>query len=309
MTDDTIYSYSRLDTYEQCPFKFYLKYILNKSISFDNIALTIGTLIHETEEKIAKQIINGETIDYIALKNNIIAKLYYCQQRFNSTFYTQDKAGKTYTDKIYNYLKSGIYNLENFMLKNKELQIVAIEKYFNISCCNKQIQGYIDRAFYNKVTDRYIIQDIKTYAVPVDAQKLTTPMQFVIYALAIKELFNCDLDQISCQYYLPFCNITQAAGTANYVERGIKHIDKLFNNIEAENFVPKPCPLCNYCEFSATNPDSATQTKYLCPYFSLWNRETRNKADIKKVNCKWGGLNEYPALVEAYKKEITKEVN
>ena len=89
--------------------------------------------------------------------------------------------------------------------------------------------------------------------------------------------------QISCQYYLPFCDCTQNAGTKGFINRGILKIDNIFQKIKTADFTPNPNPLCNWCEYCKTNPDAQGKEKYLCPYFSHWDRNTRNKADINNV--------------------------
>ena len=81
MTNLEKFSYSKLDTYVQCPFKFKLKYVDGHYIFNSSIATEFGTLIHETEETIAKNIINNEPIDYVKLKNNIILKLSELQKK------------------------------------------------------------------------------------------------------------------------------------------------------------------------------------------------------------------------------------
>ena len=103
----------------------------------------------------------------------------------------------------------------------------------------KSIYG-IDKVFYDSLTNKYIIQDIKTYAVEVEKEKLATPLQFVIYMLAVEKLYNCAEAQISCQYYLPFCDCTQDAGTNGFINRGILKIDNIFQKIKTADFTPNP---------------------------------------------------------------------
>ena len=290
MANTEKYSYSKLDTYLQCPFKFKLKYIDGNYIFNSSIATEFGTLIHETEETIAKNIINNEPIKYA------------------KDFYELDKSDRTYENKTYYYLEEGIYKLEQFMRDNPNLEIVGVEQKFNFELWDKIFNGFIDRIFYDKTENKYLIQDIKTFAVPVEKDKLATPLQFVIYNLAAQQLFKCLPEQISCEYNLPLCDLTQSAGTKGYMKRGTDKLEKIFNGIAQQDFEPSPSPLCNWCEFCATNPDATEAGKYLCPYFCKWQRDTRNKFDLGKVENHWEGLDKHPQILEAYHNKIKEEV-
>ena len=66
------FSYSKISCYGQCKFKYKIKYEDKNFIYNATIATDFGTLIHETEEAIAKAIQEGAAINYIALKNRFI---------------------------------------------------------------------------------------------------------------------------------------------------------------------------------------------------------------------------------------------
>ena len=62
------FSYSRLSTYESCPYKYNLKYNLKKFISSDNVASEFGSLVHKAFEMQTNMIISGKPIDYELIK-------------------------------------------------------------------------------------------------------------------------------------------------------------------------------------------------------------------------------------------------
>lgn len=76
------YSYSKLDTFTQCGFKYKLVYVDKKGAFSDNVATVIGKLVHSTEEAIAKLIQAGEQINYVKLKNNFIVQLTEIEKKF-----------------------------------------------------------------------------------------------------------------------------------------------------------------------------------------------------------------------------------
>lgn len=290
------YSFSKLDTYDQCGFRFKLKYIDKHYISGSSIALDIGQAIHKTEEEIALAIQENRPIDYVALKNKLILAKCEIQHKFPVDYITPDKSGMTYDEKIYEYLQTGIYRLENLMKANPHYKIVGIEQKFDFTFEGVTFGGAIDRVIYDTKNDKYIIQDIKTYAVPVEDKKLATPLQFVTYVLAAKELYGVTEDNVSCSYDLPFCNLTQAAGTKGFMTRGIKKLKNLLQAIDAQQYEPTPSPLCHWCEYCPTNPNQTEAGKNLCPYHSLWTREHKN---FEKAS-EWQGLENHEKVLEHY---------
>lgn len=277
------YSYSRLEVYESCPFKYKLIYVDKIDAFTQSVATEIGTLVHATEEAIARSIQANKPIEYDALKQHFVDTLVKIQNKYPVDYNTPDKAGTTYNEKIRYYLNEGIYRLEHLMQEHPSYKIIGIEQKFEFEYKQTYLfKGFIDRVFYDTATDQYIIQDIKTWAVPKKDTELTTPLQFVVYTLAARTLWNANSDQIRCEYDLPFCNITQSAGTKGYLARGTTKLDKLFVAITEKEFEPSASPLCNYCAFCPTNPDAKEKTKWLCPYFSHWTRTNRN--DFTKEN-------------------------
>ena len=296
------YSYSKVETYESCPFKYKLKYVDNNYFFCNSIATEFGTLVHATEEAIAKAIKAGEPINYIKLKNNFVLEARKLSHKYPNDYFAPDKSEKTYEEKARYYLDTAIYHLEQFMKDHPTYEIVGIEAPFEFVFDETHIfKGFIDRVFHDRLTDTYIIQDIKTWAVEAEKDKLTTPLQFVVYVLAAEKLYGSSRQKMSCQYYLPICNcITQDAGTSGFMDRGLTKIKKLFKEISEEQFTPKPTPLCHWCEFCSTNANAPEAGKFLCPYFSHWTRD--NKSFQKENN--WEGVEKHNEILEAYHRSV-----
>jgi hypothetical protein len=285
------YSYSKISTYKQCPMKFNIKYLEKNFIYNANIATDFGTLIHETEEAIAKTIQEGTTaIDYITLKNRFIIESRKLAIKYPNEFFTPDKSKRTYQEKTYLYLDSAIYRLENFMRQHPELRIIGIEQKFEFNYDNiHSFNGSIDRAFKNIETGEIIIQDIKSWAVAAQPSELKVPLQFAVYTMAAKELWGVDYDKISCEYDLPLCDITQPATSTDLVGEGRPALDKLFKGITNKNFKPTITALCHWCEYNPlTNPDIInTNPNAVCPYFSRWQKSGDN---VRDVMVAWQGI-------------------
>ena len=293
------YSYSRLETYDQCAFRYFLKYIEGNYASTSSIALEFGTAVHAVEETIGNCIKENKEIPYEELINNFADTCVKLERKYPEAFIEKDKSDRAYAEKINYYLNEGIYRLEKFMKDNPDLEIVGTEIPFNFKYKGQQLfRGFIDRVLRNKVTGQYIVQDIKTYAVPVEQEKLVTPLQFVVYCIGMKEAFGCAPESISCSYDLPLVDMVQQAGTKGFIARGTAKLDKIFSKIAAQDWTPKASPLCHWCEFCQSNDAAGDDTKYLCPYFMHWTRENKS---FKKEN-EWQGIKNNKSITEAYHK-------
>ena len=101
--------------------------------------------------------------------------------KYPETFFACDKSDRTYQEKVYLYLDSGIYRLERFMQQHPELRIIGIEQKFEFNYDNvHSFNGSIDRAFQNITTGEILIQDIKSWPVPAqnsDSRRASYPAQ------------------------------------------------------------------------------------------------------------------------------------
>jgi hypothetical protein len=97
------YSYSKISCYDQCKFKFKIKYLDKNFIFNANIATDFGSLIHETEEAIANAISCGTSINYVELKNKFIIETRKIAHKYPDDFFKPDKSNRTYQEKAYLY--------------------------------------------------------------------------------------------------------------------------------------------------------------------------------------------------------------
>jgi hypothetical protein len=276
------YSYSKISTYKQCKFKFKLKYLDKNFLYSANIATDFGSLVHETEEKIAIALQAGQSIDYVTLKNRFILECRKLAIKYPMEFYSRDKSDRNYQEKAYLYLDSAIYRLEHFMQQNPNLRIIGIEQKFEYNYDNiHSFNGSIDRAFLNIDTDEIIIQDIKTWAIPAQNSELKAPLQFAVYTMAAQKLWNIDPSKVHCEYDLPLCDVVQPALASDIISEGREVLDKLFSGIHKEDFKPTITALCHWCEYNPLTNPSILDTKpdAICPYFSTWQQSGDNVRD------------------------------
>ena len=307
------FSYSKISCYKQCAFKFLLRYKEKNFIDSSSIATEFGSLVHSIEEDIAKAIQSEQPIDYILLKNKFIIESKKIAQKYPVEFFSTDKSGRTYQEKMYLYLDSAIYRLEKYMKQHPELRIIGIEQKFEYNYDDiHSFNGSIDRAFINIETNEILIQDIKTWSVPAQNSDLKAPLQFAIYMMAAQNIWNVEVSKIRCEYDLPLCNTVQAALSDNIVEEGKIVLDKLFKGIHSDNFKPTVSALCHWCEYNPLTNTALLDTKpeAVCPYFSTWQKSGDN---VRDTLLNWQGLDSVAIdrqfCISQLKQQIFNNVN
>jgi len=301
---DSNFSYSRLDLFDQCPYKYKLKYIDNNLSNESSIALELGTLGHLGKEKWGQYLIDGELPDLTFIQQIIEEGMEQCEihivngnetsnktdnilglkeikrKYFESYAEICNKSGLTYDEKIDLYLNNLVLPLDDGW------RVLAVEKDFSFVYEQKYVvRGFIDRIDINKNGDLRVI-DYKTSKAIYPDNKMATPLQMFIYALACEKLYG--KTPIDFIYDFIFIGQQQSACTKGYYVRGLKKLDKLFTKLEEcaekEEYIPKPTALCYWCSFSDNTPLSDPNLNHLCPYYSLWTPNNKTFAKNKEYS-------------------------
>lgn len=300
VTDDDknlpVFSYSKMEVFKNCPLQYRYKYIEKKYSQDTSIALELGSLCHYVLEQKGKMIVSGETVDYEKL-NDILMNgvtetdektkeellgVNQLKRKYFEVWHEADNAsGASYDEKIKLFDKV----LHNEM-EETDWKPTYFEKPFEFVWDNKVIlKGFIDRI--DTKDGQYRTVDYKTSKKIYEQSKLATSLQFGVYALAILNEFG--VLPIESEYRFILIDDKQYALTKGWENRLIKAMDKVFGDIEASEkksvFVPKPSPLCHWCNFCQTNPE-ATIYRNECEYFSKWTPTQKTF----EVNKKWNAL-------------------
>ena len=175
-------SYSRLDTYEQCPARYFYTYIAREPRVFGEYAV-MGNIIHSTLENVLEKEV---PVDYPTLKKE---------------FVNQGKEwdpDKQINDKLY---EAGDVMLNEFFDRHEDemMPIDTKEASFNIVVGGALIRGYIDRVDIEGDTVKVI--DYKSGSREVSFKKAPTNLQLGIYALAMSHKYP-DKEIYAELYYL-----------------------------------------------------------------------------------------------------------
>jgi hypothetical protein len=291
-----VFSYSKMEVFKNCPMQYKFKYIEKKYTNDTSIALELGSLCHAILERKGKMIANGETVDYERLNDWLHNGIHELDAKtreellgvdalkkkyFEIWFVPDNASGMSYKEKMDVFDK--VLHEE---MEDTEWIPTYFEMPFEFVWDNKVIlKWFIDRIDVNGNLFRTV--DYKTSKKIYEQNKLSTSLQFGIYALAILNQFGVLPEESEYRFIL--LDEAQYALTKGWEKRLIKALDKTFTEIETSEkdgkFVPKPTPLCYFCNFCRNNPD-ANDFQYDCEYFSLWQP---NKKSFE-VNKKWNAL-------------------
>lgn len=264
----TIYSHSRLNTFETCPQMFKYRYIDKIRTPFEKTVEThLGKIVHEVLEWLYTEVKNGRIPD-------LDDALIYYREGWNSKWEETIKIVRKNLTKE-DYFNKGLQFLISYYMKHKPFNdnTIEIEKRVLIEMDEEgkyKLQGFIDRLVYNLEEERYEVHDYKTSNSLPLPEKIEADKQLALYAIGIKDLYGYDKEVILVWHYLAFNRRIESRRTNQQLKDLKKEIIELINTIEStEEFPPKKSGLCNWCEFQ--------------PVCSLWNKDApTEKAEMER---------------------------
>ena len=281
------YSHSKLEVYENCPYRYSLQYEQGKRSNETTLALELGVICHRVYEN-ASQMWKEGKIDYNDLKflleygdtDEKISGIKDLSKKYFEEWYEPDSEGHTYSWKMSQFDKGLHDYIDSFSYNG---WIPFKEEYdFEFVFNNRAIiHGFIDSILINSEGDMKTI-DFKTSKKPFPDNKIPTSQQFSIYCMGILNDFG--KLPVQCDYKFILLNQEQNALTTGFSKRIVKKLNTVLDNIDKNGesgvYIPSPTPLCAWCNYSPTNP-KAIQYKGECEYYSLWT-PTEKRWDVNK---------------------------
>lgn len=203
-------SYSQYSTYQHCPFKWKLDYMLKKRTFKGNINTTFGTAIHVAlQEFLCERYHNKNTLSYDAVVNIFINKF---KEEYTALNLDENQSDNNNAENFDSFCEDGknvLYeilapiNLNRIFPLNK-YSLIGTELPLSINLINNtQFIGFIDVLLKENLTNKYKIVDFKLstsgwnqYALN-DETKLS---QLYIYKHVYAKQFNIPEDDISVEF-------------------------------------------------------------------------------------------------------------
>ena len=244
----TIYSHSRLSTFEQCPQKFKLHYIDKVETEIEeSVEAFMGVRVHETLEKLYS--------DLRYQKKNTLEDL---------LAFLHDKWEKNWNDSIIIVKKE--YGPENYQKMAQKFvtdyyhrydpfdqtKTIAIEERILINLDDSgdyKLQGYIDRL--TEVKDGYYeVHDYKTNSRLPLPEYLDTDRQLALYSIGVKNRYPDAKDVRLIWHFVAFDKELDSTRTDEELDKLKRNTIQLIDRIESEEVFPtNPSRLCDWCEY------------------------------------------------------------
>lgn len=258
----SIYSHSKIETFEQCKLKFKYRYI-DKIIPeiAKSIEAHLGSMVHETLEWLYVKVMEKKTPqinDIIAFYSEMWQKQYSPDMPiFNKTLTAKD------------YFNRGVEFLVNYYMKHQPFQdnTIATEKRIEITLDKegeKKLIGFIDRLSNNIKNNEIEIHDYKTSNSMWSKEKIENSRQLSIYTLAIKEIYGRDKNVCMVWHFLAHDMKICLRKTNEQLDSLKEELLGIIKEIEGtRDFPPSKSMLCNWCDYMD-----------ICP---VWNKKYKRE--------------------------------
>lgn len=246
------WSFSRISSYEQCPYQYYLQYV-EKRESIDNFYASFGSLMH----KLLEQILNGEMTYDEAVE-------YYTE------YYKYEICPDAPESLINKYFEKGLDYLAevSFDWIYKEFDIIGVEKEVHFEVNGHNFIGFIDLLLKSKDSGRLVVVDHKSSQYPVSLktgkilkscaeQEEHYETQMYLYSKAVYDEYGEYPVQFSWNYFkekkwysIPFSMI----GLANALQWAVEKIasiekDDTYESREDFFYCNNLCGFRKSCEY------------------------------------------------------------
>lgn len=228
------FSYSRIDTYNQCAAKYFYSYIQKEPRQF-NAAATLGNIVHSVLEN--------------TLDNNKELNLQELTNEYEKNIPIWDPDNNISKELI----SVGFNILNEFYDTNSDVEFSIYDKElpFNLIIGSYKIIGFIDRV--DVYPNRVNITDYKTGKWEVALKDVPNNLQLGIYAMAMDHIFP-DKEIYAELYYLRSGKKKGHLFTKQDIENVKVRLVQSINNIISDiNYSPTSnVRTCSYCDHAAS---------------------------------------------------------
>ncbi len=279
----SVYSFSQLQVFQQCPRKYQYKYVDKiKEKEFESSPdLILGQSVHKVLENLYNnvnvfKIPNLEDVldDFHATRNQEIADA------------TKEKPLQTkWQQTLEDYIRRGEHYVKSYYQKYAPfsgVQVIATESMMNFqldTSGQQQFRGVIDRI--DKEGDTFVINDYKTNKNLPPEQKLDYIEQQTLYGLGIQQKYGKYLKNIKARlHYLHFDITDEREITNDVLNPIVEKYSKIIEMVEHKKFA------YNMGDKRAFEPIQNEYCKY-CEYMSICSFRAHMKYDDELI---WGEL-------------------
>jgi putative RecB family exonuclease len=243
----TVYSHSRLSSFENCPRQFFYRYVERRPVETESVEAFVGKRVHEVLERLNHFVSRG-----------LVPSLAKVIARFRALWDEQFHADRIRIVRAElspeAYRDTGERCLANHYRRHYPFdadESLGIEHRVAFALDGDgryRVQGVIDRVA--RARDGAVeIHDYKTGRFVPTQQSLDQDRQLALYQIGVQEAFGAESVRL-VWHYLARDQVRVSTRSAEQLDALRESTARLIDRIEAEaDFVPKPSSLCAWCEF------------------------------------------------------------
>ena len=254
----TTYSHSRISTYEQCPYKFKLKYIDKIKTDVETtIEAFMGDIVHQTLEKLYT--------DKKFMKRIALASLLKYYRELWDKEFSEDILIVKKDVTSDNYKKMGEKFISDYyerMEPFEQMTVLGLETQDRITLPDgNQWHVRIDKLGCDD-KGNYFVCDYKTNSRMKDQEEADEDRQLALYSIWVKDKFKDAKTVKLIWHMLAFNKDAISERTDEQLDKLLDDVTDKINEIEnAKEFPTNVTALCDYCEYQEVCPSFKHQVE------------------------------------------------
>jgi len=256
----SVFSHSRLSSFEKCPKQFYFRYVLRVPAESESVEAFLGKRVHEVLERL-----------YLVVREGRVPSLDQVVRRFQANWeeaYDAERIRivRSELDSTF-YREIGVRSLRNFYRRCYPFdgeETLGIEERVSFALDTAgtyRVQGVIDRLV--RARDGAIeIHDYKTGQRVPPQRALDEDRQLALYQLGLAARLEGTPEVRLVWHYLAVDQVRVSRRSAEQLEALRERTIGLIDSIQGEQrFEPRPGPLCSWCEYRERCPVFAPEVQ------------------------------------------------
>lgn len=244
----TVYSHSRITAFEQCPYRYKLRYLDKIPSPIEkSIEAHLGTCVHDTLEWLYKEILSKRTPELDEVLRRYAAQ-WNRDYKENYLIVKQHLTAEDYKNKGIKFIID--YYTKHFPFEDGT---ISMEEKVWVNLGNDfphKIIGYIDRLVYNKEKNEFEIHDYKTANSLPNQEHFDKDRQLALYGIGIKQKNGWNKSLKLTWHYLNHNKQIFSKRTDEELKQLIETTKEKIEIIEkAKEFPTNKTILCNWCEY------------------------------------------------------------